>query len=251
MERHLQRELEKIKKRILSLGAMVEEQVRQAVRAFETRSGDLAEKVMNEDHKIDEIEVEIEEECLKVIALHQPFAGDLRFLTAVIKINNDLERIGDEAVNIAERVANIWRRSPVAIPFDYNIMTAKTEEMLKNSLDALVNFDSSLAHTVCLADDEVDKINRDIYDKVKDLIAKMPDRVGYLINLLFISRHLERIADHATNIAEEVMYMVEGVIPRHKKNERYPDEKKISDIAKIVYCTFLIILLKSSLYFKK
>jgi len=226
MERHLQRELEKIKKRILSLGTMAEEQVRQAVKSFETRNADLAARVINNDHEIDEIEVELEEECLKIMALHQPFAGDLRFITAVIKINNDLERIGDEAVNIAERVTDLCRRPPVNVTFDYDIMTEKTEAMLKNSLDALVNLDSDLAHRVCLADDEVDQINRDIYDKVKAAIAKDPERVGYLINLLFISRHLERIADHATNIAEEVMYMVDGVIPRHRKDKPYPDDSE-------------------------
>ena len=224
MKKHLQRELEKIKKRILSLGAMVEEQVRQAVMSFETRNGDLAAKTIEKDNEIDEIEVEVEEECLKILALHQPFAVDLRFINAVIKINNDLERIGDEAVNIAERVANICRRSPVTVPFDYNVMAAKTEAMLKSSLDALVNLDSDLAIKVCLDDDEVDQINREIYDKVKDAIKNKPERVGYLINLLLISRHLERIADHATNIAEEVIYMIEGVIPRHNKEALFYDD---------------------------
>jgi len=218
MKRHLQRELESLKKQILSLGAMAEERVRMAIEAFENRNGELAQQIIVSDQEIDEAEVEVEEECLKILALHQPVAVDLRFISAAIKINNDLERVGDEAVNIAERVENIARRAPVAVPFEYGTMAEKTETMLHNSLDALVNLDADLAYKVCLSDDEVDDINRDIYDKIKEVIKAHPDRVGYLINLLFIARHLERIADHATNIAEEVIYMVEGEIPRHRKD---------------------------------
>jgi phosphate transport system protein len=219
MRRHLQAELEKLKKRILSLGAMAEERVRMAITAIENRDGNLALKIIEADREIDEAEVEVEEECLKVLALHQPVAVDLRFISAVIKINNDLERIGDEAVNIAERVANIARRRPLSVPIHYTLMAEKAETMLKKSLDALVNLDVDLAYRVCLMDDDVDQMNRDFYDKVKDAIRDQPDQVGYLINFLFISRHLERIADHATNIAEEVIYMIEGVIPRHRKAE--------------------------------
>ncbi|MBW1702856.1 MAG: phosphate signaling complex protein PhoU [Deltaproteobacteria bacterium] len=226
MERHLQKEIEKLKKKILSLGAMVEERVRMAIQARETRNGDLATKIIDADREIDEIEVEIEEECLKVLALHQPVAVDLRFISAVIKINNDLERIGDEAVNIAERVINISKRPPVTVPFDFSVMAEKTEAMLKGSLDALVNLDVDLAYKICLLDDEVDEINHSIYDKIKEAISRQPDRVGYLINLLLISRHLERIADHATNIAEEVIYMIEGEISRHRMDEFNPDRAK-------------------------
>jgi len=222
MKRHLQRELESLKKKILSLGAMAEERVRMAIEAFENRNGELAQKIIDSDQEIDDAEVEVEEECLKILALHQPVAVDLRFISAVIKINNDLERVGDEAVNIAERVENIARRAPVKVPFEYGTMAEKTEAMLHNSLDALVSLDADLAYKVCLSDDEVDDINRDIYDKIKEVIKAQPDRVGYLINLLFIARHLERIADHATNIAEEVIYMVEGEIPRHRKELLHP-----------------------------
>jgi len=189
-----------------------------AIEAFETRNGDLAQQIIKADREIDEAEVEVEEDCLKILALHQPVAVDLRFISAVIKINNDLERVGDEAVNIAERVENISIRVPVTVPFEYGAMAEKVEAMLRKSLDALVNLDADLAYKVCLSDDEVDDINRDIYDKIKEVIKIHPDRVSYLINLLFIARHLERIADHATNIAEEVIYMVEGEIPRHRKD---------------------------------
>jgi phosphate transport system protein len=212
---HFQVELEKLKKRILSLGAMVEEQFRMAVKALNTKDGDLAQKVVDSDRKIDQREVEIEEECLKILALHQPVAADLRFIVAVIKINNDLERIGDESVNIAEGVAYISKRPPISFPFDYSVMAQKAEVMLKNSLDALVNLDVDLAYKVGTQDDEVDTIYREIHEKVKEVIPTQVDRVGSLLNLLLISRHLERIADHATNISEEVIYMIEGVIPRH------------------------------------
>ncbi len=217
----LQKELQKLKKRILSLGTMVEERVRMAIKAVETRDEKLAKRIIEMDREIDENEVEVEEECLKILALHQPVAVDLRFISAVIKINNDLERIGDQAVNIAERVVSIARRPQVTVPFDYKLMAEKTETMLKESLDALVNLDADLAHKVCLKDDEVDDINREIYDKVKEAIRSHPDRVGYMINLLLVSRHLERIADLTTNIAEEVIYLIEGEISRHRMSKPF------------------------------
>ncbi|MCF8082419.1 MAG: phosphate signaling complex protein PhoU [Deltaproteobacteria bacterium] len=217
MKRHLQTELEGLKKQILTLGAMVEERVKMAIQAFENRDGSLGEKIIVSDQEVDAAEVELEEECLKILALHQPVAGDLRFISAVIKINNDLERVGDEAVNIAQRVTTLAKRPPVEVPFQYGHMAARADEMLKKSLDALVNLDTDLAYRVCLMDDEVDEMNREIYDKVKKVIQQKPDRVTYLINLLLIARHLERIADHATNIAEEVIYMAEGEILRHQK----------------------------------
>ncbi|MFV9645887.1 MAG: phosphate signaling complex protein PhoU [Desulfobacterales bacterium] len=217
----LQKELQKLKKRILSLGTMVEERVRMAIKAVETRDEKLAKRIIEMDREIDENEVEVEEECLKILALHQPVAVDLRFISAVIKINNDLERIGDQAVNIAERVVSIARRPQVTVPFDYKLMAEKTETMLKESLDALVNLDVDLAYKVCLKDDEVDDINREIYDKVKEAIRSYPDRVGYMINLLLVSRHLERIADLTTNIAEEVIYLIEGEISRHRMSKPF------------------------------
>ena len=161
------------------------------------------------------MEVELEEECLKALALHQPVAIDLRFLTAVIKINNDLERIGDQAVNIAQRVISIAKQGNVDFNFDYTDMLDKTETMLRMSLDALVNMDDDMAFKVLSLDDEVDDIQEDVYRLVKDAIRQHPDQVTYLINLYLISRHVERMADHATNIAEEVIYLIEGEIVRH------------------------------------
>jgi phosphate transport system protein len=217
MPKLLQKELEKLKKNILSLGAMVEERVNMAIRAIEYKDAGLAGKIIASDREIDEREVEVEEECLKLLALHQPVAVDLRFIIAVIKINNDLERIGDEAVNIAERVEYIASRPSVDVRFDYKVMGEKTKAMVNRSLDALVNLDLDLAHKVRLQDDEVDSINRSIFEEVRKAVLENPQRAGYLINLFSISRYLERIADHATNIAEEVIYMIEGVIQRHPK----------------------------------
>jgi phosphate transport system protein len=209
------KELENIKKRILTLGALVEERVLMALKAIDTNDSDLAQKIIQTDYEIDEAEVEIEEECLKVLALHQPMAIDLRFLIAVIKINAELERIGDEAVNIAERVGVTAKREQLDFYFDYSFMGEKAQSMLKMSLDALIDLDYDLAFKVLLMDDEVDRIKREAYDKIKQAMRANTDRIGYLINLFLISRHLERMADHATNIAEEVVYLVEGEIIRH------------------------------------
>jgi len=215
MAKHLMRELEKIKKMILSLGALVENRVHMAAEAIDNPDAGLAEKIIRTDYEIDEMEVEVEEECLKALALYQPVAVDLRFLTAVIKINNDLERIGDQAVNIAQRVQIIARQARYRFIFDYSTMAEKAQAMLKQSLDSLVNMDIDLALTVLNLDDEVDALQKKAYDQIKAAMADHPDHLGYLINLLLISRHLERLADHATNIAEEVIYMIEGEIVRH------------------------------------
>jgi phosphate transport system protein len=215
MTKHFRKELENIKKRILTLGSMVEDLVHDSVQAVDRVDADLADRIIKRDREINETEVDIEEECLKVLALHQPVAVDLRFIIAVIKINNELERIGDQAVNIAQRVQIIAKRPKPPFWFDYSEMGEKAQKMLRMSLDALVNLDVDLAYRVITMDDEVDQIKSDAYDKIKQAIQDLPERVGYYINLLLISRHLERLADHATNIAEEVIYLVEGEIFRH------------------------------------
>jgi phosphate transport system protein len=220
MTKHFRRELEKIKKQLLTLGFMVEEQVQLAVKAVESNDTELARKIIRMDFDIDEKEVEIEEECLKILALHQPVAIDLRFLIAVIKINNDLERIGDQAVNIAERVGVTAKSDQMDHLFDYSSMGEKVLVMLKMSLDALINMDDDVAIQVVRQDDEVDRIQEEAYDRIKSAMSEFPDKIGYLINLLLISRHLERMADHTTNIAEEVIYLIEGEIIRHAQNHQ-------------------------------
>jgi phosphate transport system protein len=216
MTKHFQRELGKIKKMILFLGAIVEERVRLASQAMEDWDVELASHVISKDYEIDKMEVEIEEECLKILALYQPVAVDLRFIVAVIKINNDLERIGDQAVNIAQRIETIAGYDQFKETyFDYYDMAARAEKMLKMSLDALVNLDIDLAFNVLKLDNEVDAIQKEAYDRIKIAIKVEPQKVGLLVNLLLISRHIERLADHATNIAEEVIYLIEGEIVRH------------------------------------
>lgn len=217
MAKHFQRELEKIKKSILSLGAIVEDRVRLAIKSVESRDADIAEQIINMDYEIDEMEVEIEEECLKVLALHQPVAVDLRFLVSVIKINNDLERIADETVNIAYRIKTISKNKDFKFIFDYATMAEKASAMLKMSLDAMVRLDTDMAFKVCLMDDDVDVFVGLAYEQLKQTVCATPDNIGVLINMFLISRHIERIADHATNIAEEVIYVTDGEIVRHGK----------------------------------
>jgi len=216
MTTHLHREIENLKKRILYMGAEIEELVRKAVDALTARKVKLALEVIDHDEAIDHLEVEIEEECLKILALHQPVAIDLRYVIAVLKMNNDLERIGDLAVDIAERAVFLSERPPIDLRLDLKEMAEKTQAMLKHSLDALVNSDSNLARKVRGCDDEVDEMNRRMFGIVQDYIRQDPDHVAEAIHWLSASRHLERIADQATNIAEDVIYMVEGEIVRHQ-----------------------------------
>ncbi len=233
MTRHLQREIEKIKKKILSLGAMVEERLHQAVKAIDERNSELALEVREADWEIDQMEVEVEEECLKILALHQPVAVDLRFLIAVLKINSDLERIGDLAVGIAKQGIFLAGRAQVNIPYDFPRMASIAQGMVKRSIDALVDMNAELATDVCATDDEIDTIHRNMYQAVEAGIKDNPDNTETLIHMLAVSRHLERIADHATNIAEDVIYMVEGVITRHRMEDYVPEtgEKKSDNYA--------------------
>ncbi|MBU2509750.1 phosphate signaling complex protein PhoU [bacterium] len=218
MSKHFHNELEKIKKMILSLSAVVEERVNMVVKAIQDIDSDLARDIINRDFEIDKKEVEIEEECLKIMALHQPVAVDLRFLIAVIKINNDLERIGDQAVNIAERVVVIDRQNPCNFAFDYSDMAGKAQTMFSISLDALINLDTKMAYQVLAMDDEVDRFQNQAYDAFKVAMQDNRDCLGFLLNLFLVSRHLERLADHATNIAEEVIHLIDGEIIRHRSH---------------------------------
>ena len=219
MTTHLQREIDKLKKKILFMGAEVEESVRKAVDALESRNLTLAQNVINYDVEMDHLEVEIEEDCLKILALYQPVAIDLRYVIAVLKINNDLERIGDLSVNIAERAAYISTHEPISLKLDFAGMAELTQSMLKRSLDALVNMDAQLARQVRASDDKVDAINRQMHKIIHDNIKTNPEHVEETLHLLSSARHLERIADQASNISEDVIYMVEGEIVRHQPEE--------------------------------
>ena len=217
--RHLQRDIENLKKKLLALSARVETAVRDATLSIEQRDADLARHVIKNDQQIDDTEVEVEEDCLKLLALHQPVAIDLRFIVAVLKINNDLERIADLAVNVAERAVFLANQPPADLSFDFVFMADKAQDMLRRSLDALVNLNPHAAQQVRESDDEIDAMNRQVYTQVEKVINIHPEQTQTLIHLLSVSRHLERIADHATNIAEDVIYMIEGQIVRHKAEE--------------------------------
>jgi len=217
---HFAREVDRLRSLLLSLSAAVEDNLRKSVESVMQRDQALATQVIDRDHEIDMLEVDVEEECLKILALHQPVANDLRFIIAALKINNDLERIGDLAVNIAERTIFLSTLSMPETSFNFPGMAQKAQAMVQNSLDALLNQDLDLAESVRAADDEVDEINRAMYEQIKEDIRREPDRINALIHLLSISRHLERVADHATNIAEDVIYMINGEIVRHHWQDR-------------------------------
>lgn len=219
MSRHLEIEIEKLKKSLLVVAGAVEETVTGAVRSLQKRDRQLAESVIESDGLIDNMEVDVEEECLKVLALHQPLAIDLRFIVSVLKINNDLERIADLAVNIAERAAYLATVDPIEPPFDVASMSEKTINMLNRALDSFVNMDAFQARSVTVLDDEVDAINREAFIKVQEGIRADLTHMDQLIHYLSVARHLERIADQATNIAEDVVYLVEGIIIRHRTED--------------------------------
>ena len=214
------KEVDDLKRQILVLSAQVEESVILAVKALLTRDEELARQVIRGDFDVDQAEVEVEEEALKILALHQPVAADLRFLAAVLKINNDLERIGDLATNIAKRAVKISKQPALIMPDELSDAATRVRDMVRDSLNAFVNFDAGPARKVCSSDDEVDLLCKGVRLFVEEQIRKNPDCRRVCLDMLLASRNIERIGDHATNIAEDVVYLVEGVIVRHR-----PDAK--------------------------
>src|SRR5437870_4741195 len=215
MSKHLQRDLENLQRDLLALAASVEEAIHTATHALQERDAVIAQNVIEGDTEIDLEENVIEEECLKILALHQPVAVDLRRVAAILKINTDLERMADLAVNIAERALALARMPELPVPATFRQMTDLTNTMVRDSLDAFVNLDDTLAKRVCRMDDEVDRYNREIIDQVSQFMKRAPEHVDGGLHLFSAARHLERIADHATNIAEDVVYLIEGKIIRH------------------------------------
>ena len=216
MSKHLLRDVEDLKNKIIHMGSVIEDRVYQATMSVINHDVKLANAVIKGDSEIDQMEVDIEDEGLKILALHQPVAIDLRFLIAILKINNDLERVGDLAVNVAERAAFLATQQDFKIPFDVYKMAVKAEGMLTRSIDALVNLDVRQARLVRAEDDEMDAMNREMYSKVREQLPENPEQFNCLFHAVSIGRHLERIADHATNIAEDVVYLVDAEIIRHK-----------------------------------
>src|SRR5436305_14413748 len=215
MERHLDQDLGRIRQELLRMAGLVEAMIGDAMAALVERDEDKARGVIIADKGIDLLEKEIDEACHSVLVRHQPTAVDLRFLVAVMKINNDLERMGDSAVNIAEAVEVLNQEPPLKPYIDLPRMAERAREMVRRSLDAFVDKDTKAAIDVCASDDEIDALYHQLFRELLTYMIEDPKNVSRALHLLLISRNLERIADHATNIAEDVIYYVEGRDIRH------------------------------------
>lgn len=216
MANHLRKELDKLNQQLLALGNAVEETLEKSVRSLLSASIALAREVVEADNEIDEREVDIEEECLKILALYQPVAIDLRYIVAVMKINSDLERIGDLAVSIALKSEYLAGLAPSQFVQDISGMADAARQMLRQSIESFVNQDADLARRVCRQDDVIDQLHSSIRERIESSIRGDVDRVDEYLRLIGISRNLERVADHATNIAEDTVYLREGQIVRHR-----------------------------------
>ena len=215
MQRHFHEELEALKQTLLAMGGLVEDQIRRVMAALLERDSIVAQEVIDRDRQVNAYDVEVDEQCVNLLALHQPAAGDLRSITTAMKIVTDLERIGDQAVNIAQRVLEL-NRDPQLKPYiDLPRMAEKAQRMVKESLDAFVARDTELARQVCGKDAEVDALKEQIFRELLTFMMEDPRTIPRAIRVILISRFLERVADHATNIAEMVVYLVEGKMVRH------------------------------------
>ena len=217
MTKSMQEDMSLLKQRILRMGGMVEEATRNATVALTQRRADLARRVIESDDTIDMIELDVDEECLRILALHQPVAGDLRFITAAMKINNDLERIGDLACNVAERAIDLSRRDSLALPLRFERMTEIVRGMLHDALDALVNRNGELARDVLERDVEINAIHKEHFARLQEAMKAGPENVEGAVDLLSASRQIERIGDQTKNIAEDVVFLVEGRVIRHQR----------------------------------
>jgi len=215
MQRHFDEELKALKEKILRMGAMVEEQIAHSIKSLVDRDSDLARRVIESDHRVNAMDVEIDEDCLSLIALHQPMARDLRFLTTAMKISTELERMSDLAENISERAVELNEEPQLKPYIDIPRMAEHAQRMVKEALDAFVNQDSRLARKVCGDDDFMDELNHQIFRELLSFMIEDPHTTARAIRISFISKYLERMADHATNVAELVVYLVEGKIIRH------------------------------------
>ncbi len=215
MERHFDEELKNLKELLLKMSILVEKAINYSIKALVERKTKLAEKVIKSDNAINMMEIEIDDFCHMLLALRQPAAIDLRFITAAMKINNDLERIGDQAVNIAERTREIIKEPLLKPLIDIPLMATLAKKMIKDSIDALVNKDESLARDICKRDDKVDDLNNQIFRELLTYMMQDPKTITRAVELILVGRHLERIADHATNISEEVIYFLSGKTIMH------------------------------------
>jgi phosphate transport system protein len=215
MQRHFHEELEALKQTLLAMGGLVEDQIRRVMRALLERDDVIAQEVIDRDRQVNAYDIEVDEQCVNLLALHQPAAGDLRFITTAMKIVTDLERNGDQAVNIAQRALELNREPQLKPYIDLPRMADRAQRMVKESLDAFVARDTALARQVCGEDAEVDALKEQIFRELLTYMMEDPRTVSRAIRVILISRFLERVADHATNIAEMVIYLVEGKMVRH------------------------------------
>jgi phosphate transport system protein len=215
MQRHFHEELDHLKQTLLAMGALVEDQIRRAMRALVERDDVLAKNIIERDREVNRYDVEVDEKCVELLALHQPAASDLRFITTAMKIVTDLERIGDQAVNIAQRALELNLEPQLKPYIDLPRMADQAQRMVKESLDAFVARDTQLARRVCAEDAPVDALNHQIFRELLTFMMEDAKTIPRAIRLILIARFLERVADHATNIAEMVIYMVESKMVRH------------------------------------
>lgn len=215
MERRFDEELKDLKEKLLRLGALVAEQIQKSIKSLVERDSNLAREVIERDHQVNGLEVQIDEECIRLLALRQPTARDLRFITTGMKIITDLERMGDLAVDICERAIELNEEPQLKPYIDIPRMAEWAQKMLRESLDAFVNQDTKLARKVCQDDDFIDNLNEQIFRELLSYMMEDSRNITRAIRLSFVSKYLERIADHATNVAEMVVYMVEGKVIRH------------------------------------
>jgi phosphate transport system protein len=217
--RHLQEELDVLKSRLLEMGGLAEQRVRRAVQGLAEREHDIIESVLTGDEPINALQLEIDDRCLKLLALHQPMATDLRAVMAAVKINTDLERVGDLAVNIAEAAKRYAMHPPVKKLIDIPKMADIAQAMLRDALDSYVKRDMALARQVLHQDDSLDALKTQIFRELLSFMLKDPSTIEAALDLILVSRHLERIGDHATNIAEDVIFMVSARDVRHNAPE--------------------------------
>jgi phosphate transport system protein len=215
MERQFELELARVRESLLEMGGRIEEMINKATRALIDRDGELCEQVIAADHRVDRFELQIDEASYRLMVRHQPTATDLRFLLAVMKIVTDLERIGDSTVNICQSVRELNKEPPLKPYVDLPRMSKMVADMVRESLDALVRKDGVQAARVCRADDDVDSLYRQVFEELMTFMVEDPTTTRRALHLLLVARNLERIADHATNVAEDVIYYVEGRDIRH------------------------------------
>lgn len=219
MDRHFDEELIQLKQKLLSMADHAQEMISLAIKALTERNQAFADQVLEIEKKVNHMEVEIEEEVLRLLAVRQPAARDLRLLTAILKINNDLERVADQACNIAETAVFILKEPPLKPLIDIPNMAVLSQKMIKQSIQAFVNHDTDLANAVCQHDDEVDRLNDQIFRELLTYMMENPKSITRAVDLILVSRNLERIADHATNIGEEVIFIEQGKNIKHHIQE--------------------------------